>query len=309
MAARNSIDTKQDPSAIIAVRVFNAPRDLVFEAFTDPRHLMHWWGPNGFTLTTHTCDVRAGGVWRFVMHGPDGRDYQNRITYEEIVRPERLVYRHGGGDDVEPVKFQVTVTFEDIGGKTRLTMRMQFPSEDERNRVIAEYGADKGLVQTLGQLEQHLATNLEREVILIREFDAPRRLVFAAWTDPKHLANWWGPKDFTTPVCEMDLRVGGALRIVMRGPDGVGYPMSGTFREIVVPERLVITCIPEDATGNPLFEVLTTATFVETNGKTTLTLSARPVKAPASAGAMLAGMETGWSQSLDRLGTEVAGMA
>ena len=143
MAARNSIDTKQDPSAIIAVRVFNAPRDLVFEAFTDPRHLMHWWGPNGFTLTTHTCDVRAGGVWRFVMPGPDGRDYQDRITYEEIVSTERLVYRHGGGDDVEPVKFQVTVTFEDIGGKTRLTMRMQFPSEDERNRVIAEMAPTK----------------------------------------------------------------------------------------------------------------------------------------------------------------------
>jgi uncharacterized protein YndB with AHSA1/START domain len=92
------------------------------------------------------------------MHGPDGRDYQNHITYEEIVRPERLVYRHGGGDDVEPVKFQVTVTFEDIAGKTRLTMRMQFPSEEDRNRVIAEYGADKGLVQTLGRLEEYLAT-------------------------------------------------------------------------------------------------------------------------------------------------------
>jgi uncharacterized protein YndB with AHSA1/START domain len=151
--------------------------------------------------------------------------------------------------------------------------------------------------------------SLEREIVLTRVFDAPRSLVFAAWTDPKHVANWWGPKGFTNPVCEMDVRVGAAIRIVMRGPNGVDYPMSGIFREIVVPEKLVVTCIPEDAAGNPLFEVLTTATFLESKGKTTLTLTARAVKAPAAAAPMLAGMETGWSQSLDRLGAEVAGMA
>jgi uncharacterized protein YndB with AHSA1/START domain len=158
VAARNSPGTKQDPRSIVAVRVFDAPRDLVFAVWTDPMHLAQWWGPNGFTTTTHAIDVRPGGIWRFAMHGPDGRDYQNRITYEEIVKPERLVYRHGGGEDVEPVRFQVTVTFEDIGGKTRLTMRMLFPSGEERDRVIAEYGADKGVVQTLGRLEAHLAT-------------------------------------------------------------------------------------------------------------------------------------------------------
>ena len=84
------------------------------------------------------------------MHGPDGRDYENRITFDEIVKPERLVYHHGGGDDVEPVQFRTTVTFEDLGGKTRVTLRGVFPSAEERARVIREYGADKGLVQTLG---------------------------------------------------------------------------------------------------------------------------------------------------------------
>jgi len=157
-SARNSVDTVQDPRSIIATRVFDAPRDLVFEAFTDPKHLSRWWGPIGFSTTTHAIAVRPGGVWRFVMHGPDGRDYQNRITYDEVVKPERLVYRHGGGEDVEPVKFQVTVTFEDLGGKTRLTMHMLFASAAERDRVIAEYGADKGLGETLGRLEQYLTT-------------------------------------------------------------------------------------------------------------------------------------------------------
>ena len=91
--------------------------------------------------------MRPGGVWWFVMHGPDGRDFQNRITYEEMVRPERIVYRHGGGEDVEPVQFKTTVTFEDIAGgaqrKTRIIMRIDFPSPAERERVIREYGADK----------------------------------------------------------------------------------------------------------------------------------------------------------------------
>jgi uncharacterized protein YndB with AHSA1/START domain len=138
--------------------VFDAPRELVFAAWTDPRHLTQWWGPNGFTTTTQAFDMRPGGVWRFVMHGPDGRDYENRITYDEIVKPERLVYRHGGGEDVEPVRFRVTVTFEDLGGKTRLTMRAVFPSAAERDRVVEEYGAAEGATQTLARLAGHLET-------------------------------------------------------------------------------------------------------------------------------------------------------
>lgn len=156
MAERNSIDLN-DPKTIEAVRLLDAPRDLVWTVFSDPRHLAEWWGPDGFSLTTHSFDMRPGGVWRFVMHGPDGRDYQNRITFEEVVRPERLVYRHGGGDDVEPVQFRVAVTFEDAGGKTRLAWRMMFPTAQHRDQVIKAYGADKGLVQTLARLSQHLA--------------------------------------------------------------------------------------------------------------------------------------------------------
>jgi len=157
MAAKSSLDLESDARAIVAVRVFDAPRDLVFSVWTDPKHLARWWGPNGFTTTTSSFDMRPGGVWRFVMHGPDGRDYQNRITFEEVVRPERIVYRHGGGEDVEPVRFKTTVLFEDMGATTRLTMRMDFPSADERARVIKEYGADKGVVQTLSRLADFVA--------------------------------------------------------------------------------------------------------------------------------------------------------
>jgi uncharacterized protein YndB with AHSA1/START domain len=157
MAAKNSLDLESDPRSIIGVREFEAPRDLVFSAWTDPRHLAQWWGPNGFTTTTHSFDLRPGGVWRFVMHGPDGRDYQNRITFDEVMPPERIVYRHGG-DDVEPVQFKTTVIFEDIGGRTRMTWRGDFPSADERNRVVKEYQADQGLVQTMARLGDYVSS-------------------------------------------------------------------------------------------------------------------------------------------------------
>src|SRR5271170_3168290 len=159
MAATSSIDLEVDSRSIVGVREFDAPRELVFSMWTDPKHLAQWWGPNGFTTTTSSFDMRPGGVWRFVMHGPDGRDYQNRITFEDIVPPERIVYRHGGGggDDVEPVQFRQTVIFEDLGTRTRITWRSDFPSAAERDRVIREYGADKGLVQTLARLSEYVA--------------------------------------------------------------------------------------------------------------------------------------------------------
>ena len=157
MSATNNIDLGRDPRSIIGTRVFDAPRELVFAAFTDPQHLAQWWGPEGFTTTTSAFDFRVGGVWRFVMHGPDGRDYENRVTYEEIDPPSRLVYRHGGGDDIEPVQFKSTLTFEDLNGKTRLTWHGRFPTAAERTRVIKEYGADKGLLQTMARLAEFLA--------------------------------------------------------------------------------------------------------------------------------------------------------
>jgi uncharacterized protein YndB with AHSA1/START domain len=157
VAEGNDLDLTQDARAIVGTRVFEAPRELVWAAFTDARHLAQWWGPNGFSTTTSAFDFRPGGVWRFVMHGPDGRDYQNRVTFDEILKPERLVYRHGGGEDVEPVRITTTVTFTDLGGKTRLIWHMQFPNVEDRARVIKEYGADKGLVQTMARLADYVA--------------------------------------------------------------------------------------------------------------------------------------------------------
>jgi uncharacterized protein YndB with AHSA1/START domain len=146
----------------------------------------------------------------------------------------------------------------------------------------------------------------EREFVINRVFDAPRALVFKAWTDPKHLKVWWGPKGFTNPICEVDARVGGAWRIVMRSPDGIEHPCGGVYREIVEPERLVFTNIAADNEGNPVLDGLTTILFAEHGGKTKLTLQTRAVAVVAHAAAYLAGMETGWTQSLERLAEELA---
>ena len=150
---------------------------------------------------------------------------------------------------------------------------------------------------------------MEPELVLTRVFKAPRGPVFAAWTEPTQVAQWWGPNGFTNPVCELDVRPGGAIRIHMRGPDGTVYPMTGVYQEIVEPERLVFTSAALDESGKPLFEVLNTVAFVEHDGTTKLTVRARVVKSTAGAAPYLAGMEAGWTQSLERLGVHLAGTA
>lgn len=146
----------------------------------------------------------------------------------------------------------------------------------------------------------------EGTVNITRVFDAPRELVWRAWTDPKMMAQWFGPRGFTSSVPELDARAGGSLRIVMRGPDGAEYPMKGVFREVVRPERLVFSNIALDNDGNHLLEGETTITFSERDGKTTMRLHTHAVGKVPIAVQMLAGMEAGWTQSIDKLGELVA---
>lgn len=140
---------------IVITRVIGAPRELVFNAWTDPKHIGQWWGPRGFTTTIHEMDVRPGGIWRYVMHSPDGVDYKNKVAYLEILKPERLVYLHSDDTAGDPGQFHVTATFAEEGGKTRLTLRMLFESAAEREKM-KEFGAIEGGNQTLERLEEYL---------------------------------------------------------------------------------------------------------------------------------------------------------
>jgi uncharacterized protein YndB with AHSA1/START domain len=307
---------------LVATRVFDAPRALVFKAWTDPGRIGRWWGPRGFTTTSYAMDVRPGGVWRFCMHGPDGVDYQNKITYTEVVEPERIAYEHGGDKDCEPVNFEVIVTFEEHGdGKTKLTMRMIFPSPAARDFTVEKYGADEGLHQTLDRLGEYaeelagpgrsgLSVTLptDREIVLSRTFDAPRRLVFEAISRPEHVSRWWGPHGSSLTSCEMDMRPGGSWRFVLRGPDGQEHPFKGEYLEVVPPERVVSTFI-YDVEGIREHETVETLTLDEKDGRTTLTVTVLHRTKESRDGQLGSGMEVGAGQSYDRLAALLATMA
>jgi uncharacterized protein YndB with AHSA1/START domain len=152
------------------------------------------------------------------------------------------------------------------------------------------------------QLAVKNAPKVGDKVTFIREFAAPRELVFKLWTDPQHLARWWGPEGFTNPVCRFEPWPGGQIHIDMRAPDGTVYPMGGEVRVIDPPKKLVmLTTALFDADGVPALEGLVTANFSEANGRTKLFLEDRILKAEPEALAALAGMEQGWSESLVRL--------
>ncbi|MFJ8137655.1 SRPBCC family protein [Streptomyces sp. NPDC096013] len=141
---------------IVISRVIDAPRELVFEAFTQVRHLSRWWGPAGFTTTTRSFAFRVGGAWDFVMHGPDGTDYQEWITWREIVPPERIELLHGESRD-DPNSFASALTFEPAGGRTRIVMRTLFPTKELRDEAVEKYHAIEGGEQTLDNLAAYVA--------------------------------------------------------------------------------------------------------------------------------------------------------
>jgi uncharacterized protein YndB with AHSA1/START domain len=136
-------------------RVIDAPRELVFEAFTEVRHLSQWWGPEGFT-TTRSFEFREGGAWDFVMHAPDGTDYQEWITWTEIVPPERIALLHGESRD-DPNAFESTLAFAPHGTATRIVMRTVFPTKQLRDQAVEEYHAIEGGQQTLSNLAAYVA--------------------------------------------------------------------------------------------------------------------------------------------------------
>src|SRR4051812_20567319 len=140
---------------IVISRVISAPRELVFEAFTEVRHLSRWWGPEGFTTTTRAFDFRVGGEWDFVMHGPDGTDYQEFITWTEIVASERIALLHGESRG-DPNAFQSVLTFTSEGAMTRIEMSTLFPTKELRDDAVEKYHAIEGGQQTLGNLAAYV---------------------------------------------------------------------------------------------------------------------------------------------------------
>ena len=297
----NPTDDPSDREIVIS-RVVDAPREL-------------------FSTTIKKMDFRVGGVWEHFMRGPDGAKYPNKSTFKEIVPSERIVYAHGGGREDGPgASFQATWTFETVEGtKTKLTGRLVFPTAAARDFVAREFGAVEGGRQTLERLSEHLPTMQMREFVVRREFAAPRDLVWRAWTQPEHLQRWFGPKGFTLQVDAFDFRPGGVFLYGMKSPDGAAMWGKWIFREIAPPEKLVVIDSFSDAQGGltrhpfsatwPL-ETLTTSTFTEHEGRTTLTLRLVAINATAEERATFDGahdsMTQGWGGTMEQLTTHLA---
>ncbi len=286
-------------------RLLNAPVELVWEVFINPEHIKNWWGPNGFTNTIHKMEVKPGGAWEFIMHGPDGTNYPNKSVFKEVVLHRSIVFEHYAPN------FITTINFIAEGEKTLIKWHMLFESKELFESVVKNHKADKGLEQNIEKLDAYLQQKQSNRPVLTitRIFNAPVKLVWKAWTDPGHMAHWWGPKGFTNPVCELDVKPGGAIRIDMTFPDGTAHPMTGTFIEVDEPNKMSFRCFAFfDKAGKNQLEVINTVRFEETEGKTKLTIHAEVIKAIGEAEVAPKGMNQGWNESLDRLEVETGNM-
>jgi len=319
MPAHSQASLPADVPEITVSRLIDAPPDLVFDAFSSPSHLANWWGPMGFTLTTHEMTFAPEGVWRFIMHGPDGRDYNNKIIFREIVRPERISYVHPGDEGAEPVRMEVTVSFVEEEGKTRLTMRMRFQTMAERDHIVSEYGAVEGGRETLARLGAFVVETNETAFVISRSFDASRTLLWKALTEPERMAKWWGPKGFPVAAAKMDFRPGGRYLYGMKTPDGGTMWGRFIYREIKEPSRIVLVNSFSDESGgvtrHPMsltwpLEMLSVFSLTAEGERTRLTIRWLPINATDEERATFTGamesMKQGWGGTLDQLAEYLA---
>jgi uncharacterized protein YndB with AHSA1/START domain len=306
---------KNKANELYITRLYDAPLKLVWEAWTDPEQVALWWGPRGFTLTTHSKDLRPGGHWAYTMHGPDGTDYPNHTIYHEVEKYKRLVYDHGGYQDRPPL-FRVTVTFQEEKGKTRMEMTMALPSPEaaaETKKFIRQAGGNA----TWDRLAEYLAAQegVDRFVIN-RSFAAPVSTVFTMWTDPAHLSRWLAPVGFSMKILKGEIQEGSGLFYEMS--DGEGTSLYGRidYRKISPPDALVYTQVFCDEQGalarHPHLSVwpetmLTTVSFVAEEGGSTRVTVTWEVFGEASGAERAAfrelrpSMTQGWTGSFDKL--------
>jgi uncharacterized protein YndB with AHSA1/START domain len=298
-------------------RVFDAPRELVWKAWTNPEMAREWMGPRGFTTTEFSTSDEPGGQWHLTMVGErPGSDQLVTLgqggTVLEVRPPELLKYTFGWDSRASvglgdgPKENVITVRFEERGGKTVMHFHQApFATESERDGHNGGWNSAFDCFAEFmlrAQPERKpAADDVPSELHLRRFFAAPRQMVFDAWTKPEMVKQWWGPKCFTNPVCEMDARSGGEILIHMQGPDGTVYPMTGRFVEFYPPYRFHFTSGPVDKDGNQVFETWTSVFFEEKAGGTEVVLDVHVTKSTPEAARYLKGMREGWSQSLEKL--------
>jgi uncharacterized protein YndB with AHSA1/START domain len=257
MSAMIKPDSTAHPDVVVT-RIYHAPRDLVWRAWTDPKHLKHWWGPHYFDVGSVDVDLRVGGKLRIEMIGPDDMAPVMEAVFREVSPPHRLSFLASIVPDergVPQLEILTTATFDEANGKTTVTVRNQI-LRMVGEAIAAGAGMEEGWTQSLERLGGHLGSlalgvpETEPATIITRIFDAPRELMWKAMTDAEHLQHWWGPRAMTNILCEIDARPGGKWRVHQRvdgeqspggAPKGSVFKFRGEIREAVPPEKIVQT--------------------------------------------------------------------
>ncbi|MCK9342331.1 MAG: SRPBCC domain-containing protein [Massilibacteroides sp.] len=296
-------------------RIFAASRDRVWKAWTDPELIVQWWGPADFTAPVIKVELREGGRYLYAMRSPEGQEFWSTGEYREIVPMERLVFTDSFADaegNVVPAstygmsadwprELLVTVTFEEHGGGTKVTLREAgIPAGETLD--MAEAGWNESLDKLArvlgGAAKTHLTAEPgKQELVITQIFDAPRDLVFKAYTDPELVPRWWGPRSYTTTVKEMDARPGGTWRYVQRDAGGEEYGFYGVYHDVTPPERLIYTFEFEPMPGHVALE---TVTLEDLNGRTKVTDRVVYQTVEDRDGTLQSGMEEGMNETMDR---------
>ncbi len=309
---------KNKSNEIRIIRIYDAPVKTVWDAWTDPEQAAQWWGPRGFTLTTHSKDFRAGGGWHYTMHGPDGTDYPNKTKYLEVEKYSRMVYDHGGNDDRPPL-FRVTVLFSEIKGKTKMEMSMSLATPEAAEEARKFIKKANGY-STWDRLAEYLTkqSSGKEQFVINRTFDAPLELMFEMWTNPKHICQWTAPTDFTMSLIKADIKPGGGSFYLMI--DGGKNKMYGKtkYKEINRPNQIIYSQQFSDENENvsrhpmaptwPETMLTTVDLAAEGSDQTRITITWEPVgnvtrEELETFIRARSGMTQGWTGSFDKLET------
>ncbi len=321
MNTKNKETKDYTGAEFVITHEFNAPRELVWKTWTDAKHLAQWWGPRGFTNPVCEWDVRPGGKIYDVMRAPNGEDYPMGGEFREINPMDKLSFSCGPLDDKGKMIFEFlhVVTFSEKNGKTKLVVNSRvLRATPEAGKYIG--GFEAGMTQSLERLAEMVEKTFAWPFIISREFNAPREVVWKAWTEREQFKQWFGPKGCTMTTANMDFRVGGIFHYCMVLPQGMEMWGIFTYREIVPPEKIVwlnsfsdkdggITRHPFSKAPWPL-KMLGEVTFAEMGGKTTVTVKSAPFEATDEETqtfiAANGGMTQGWMGAFQQLAEYLA---
>jgi len=308
---------KHSSNELRLTRVYDAPVRAVWDAWTIPEQVEKWWGPRGFTLTTHHKDLRVGGNWRYTMHGPDGVDYPNIATYFVVEPYKKLIYDHGATDE-RPALFRVTATFTEGRGQTTLELSFAL-SSPEAAAEMAKFIKRAGGEATWDRLAEHLEHRQSGKQLFVinRSFDAPIARVFEAWSSSEQLAKWLAPAGSKLRFLRAEIAAGKSTLFVIEGEQysmrvrteylTLEPPRLIVYTQQFVDERELLAPAPGAESWPPALRTTVLLTE-ETPERTRVTLTSEPHGGTTAAELEAfvgerAGMTRGWTGSLDALET------